>query len=430
MRKTDSKPTLTYNVRVVASKEVTDYWLRLLGEAAKAYDACAAYVKENKISLGTVAIHHACYGWMRQQYALLSSQMVIRICRDVCGALRSVRSNGNEGKARTSEKKNLSMRLDKRLYARLCKDGVDVTGGTKGKRDHFSFAAYPKLLELFDTCTPCDPLIFVRDGRLWLSIPFDAACAQSEGEDAVGIDLGMRRLFVTSDGTAFRDKDYLRKRRQVRYMKRQLQSKGTKSAKRRLKKKAWKERRMCKDMCYRAVKTLLASTDAPVLVMEDLQDIKRNTSRQKRKTKKKEQPAGTAEKKGKKRTSHNNAFSQVPIRMFRDLLTYKAQLAGRRVETVEPAYTSQTDSRTGQRDGIRKGCRYLCADGLVLDADWNAAVNIARKSNRPVSNPLPVDGGMAFLAGRSLVNRTKRGVCPNVGTIVHLHDVTYKPRSL
>lgn len=349
MRKTESKPTLTYNVRLVATKEVTGYWLRLLGEAARAYDACVKFVKENGVPLNTKAIHCACYDWLRSEYKMLSSQMVIKVYKDVCGALRSVRSNGKEWKAKTSEKQNLSMRLDKRLYARFGKDGID---------------------------------------------------------------LGMRRLFVTSDGTAFRDKDYLRKRRQVRYLKRQLQSKGTKSAKRRLKKKARKEHRMCKDMCYRAVKTLLDSTDAPVLVMEELKQIKQNTSRRKKKD-------GSD---GAKRKQHNNAFHQVPIRMFRELLTYKAQLAGRRVETVEPAYTSQTDSRTGQRDGIRKGCRYHCADGLVLDADWNAAVNIARKSNRPVSNPLPVDGGIRFLSGRPSVNRAKRGENPNVGTIVHSHD--------
>lgn len=412
MRKTESKPTLTYNVRLVAPKEVTDYWLRLLGEAARAYDACVKFVKANGVPLNTKAIHCACYDWLRSEYKMLSSQMVIKVYKDVCGALRSVRSNGKEWKAKTSEKQNLSMRLDKRLYARFGKDGIDVTGATKNKRDHLTFSLYPKLAELFYSYTPCDPLIFVRGGQLWLSIPFDIPVVKQEGEEAVGIDLGMRRLFVTSDGTAFRDKDYLCKRRQVRYLKRQLQSKGTKSAKRRLKKKARKEHRMCKDMCYRAVKTLLNSTDAPVLVMEELKQIKQKTSRRKKKD-------GSD---GAKRKKHNNAFHQVPIRMFRELLTYKAQLAGRRVETVEPAYTSQTDSRTGQRDGIRKGCRYHCADGLMLDADWNAAANIARKSNRPFSNPLPVDGSIRFLSGRSHVNRAKRGKNPNVGTIVHLHN--------
>ena len=75
MRKTESKTTLTYNVRLVASEEVTNYWLCLLGEAAKAYDACAKFVRKNDVTLNTVAIHHACYDWMRQQYSVLSGHL-------------------------------------------------------------------------------------------------------------------------------------------------------------------------------------------------------------------------------------------------------------------------------------------------------------------------------------------------------------------
>lgn len=405
-----SKPTLTYNVRAITSPEVKDYWLRLLSEAARAYDDLCIRVKQDNVKLSPASIQEAFYYPIREKYTMLTSQMTIKVIRDACGALRSILSNKKQGKAKDAEKHNLSMRLDARLYARLNVEGLDVTGGNKGKRDHFSFNAYPKLREMFDNYKPCDPLIFVRGGDLWLSIPFEVPVTEQVGDHAVGIDLGMRRLFVTSDGTAFVDKDYLRKRRQVRYLKRQLQSKGTKSAKRRLKKKAKKEARMCKDMCYRAVKQLLNTTDAPVLVMEDLQNIKQNTSRHKRKTKQ-EQPKETTEKKGKKRTRHNNAFHQVPIRMFRELLAYKAQLVGRRVETVDPANTSKTDSRTGRMDGIRKGCRYLCADGKVLDADWNAAANIALRSSRPVSNPTPVDGGLRFLSGRPSVNRAYRRNC-------------------
>ena len=92
-------------------------------------------------------------------------------------------------------------------------------------------------------------------------------------------------------------------------------------------------------------------------------------------------------------TKHNNALSQVPFYIFKERLTHKAQLVGKRVETVSPAFTSQTDSRTNKRDGIRKGCNYVCSDGVVLDADYNAAVNIALRANHPLSsNDLPLSG--------------------------------------
>ena len=102
-------------------------------------------------------------------------------------------------------------------------------------------------------------------------------------------------------------------------------------------------------------------------------------------------------------------LSQIPIREFRDMLAYKAQLHGKRVETVSPTYTSQMDCRTSSRSGNRKGCRYYCIDGIVFDADWNAAANIAIRANHPFSNVLPLDGTLKFLNGRaqSIAHMTK-----------------------
>ena len=93
-------------------------------------------------------------------------------------------------------------------------------------------------------------------------------------------------------------------------------------------------------------------------------------------------------------------MSQVPFYKFKEILTYKAQLVGKQVETVSPAYTSQIDSRTGKKDGLRCGCRYICTDNVVLDADWNAAVNICKKSKHPMTSCTPIDGGMQPLVGR------------------------------
>ena len=138
-------------------------------------------------------------------------------------------------------------------------------------------------------------------------------------------------------------------------------------------------------MCCRAAKALIESTEATVIAMEDLTKIKKNTSK---------------DKDGHKRKRHNNAISQVPFYKFRQILTYKALLAGKRVETVNPANTSQTNSISGKMDGTRKGCRYYCPDGIVLDADWNASINIGHRSKHPVSSVPPVDGGLRPLSGR------------------------------
>jgi IS605 OrfB family transposase len=119
--------------------------------------------------------------------------------------------------------------------------------------------------------------------------------------------------------------------------------------------------------------------------MEDLSKIKKNTSKS---------------KDGFKRKRHNNAIAQVPFAEFKTRLTAKAHLFGKEAKTVSPVYTSQTDCRNDKRNGKRIGCRYYCKDGLVLDADWNAAVNIAKKGKHPFSSILPVDGRLKFLNGR------------------------------
>lgn len=375
--------TLTYNIPLILADEDGLYWENLLTESAKAYDACARYIRVNNIPLNVKSVHDEVYSWMRMDYPTIPAQGVVRIYKDVLAAIRSMKSN-RAGNA-VPEKKGLSMRLDKRLYSALDKTGISLTGARKGKRSRATFVLFPKAEEMFDKYKPADPLIFLRDGKFYLSVPFIVPDVEAKGDSCVGVDLGMKRLFVTSDGYYFKDKAYAGARRRLRYQKRCLQSKGTKSAKRKLKQISRKESNMSKDMCYRAAKALIDSTEATVIAMEDLTKIKKNTSK---------------DKEGHKRKRHNNAISQVPFYKFRQILTYKALLAGKRVETVNPANTSQANSRSGKIDGTRKGCRYYCPDGIVLDADWNASINIGHRSKHPVSSAPPVDGGLRPLSGR------------------------------
>lgn len=78
---------------------------------------------------------------------------------------------------------------------------------------------------------------------------------------------------------------------------------------------------------------------------------------------------------------------------MKTILSYKAPQVGKRVETVNPAYTSQEDHR-GLENGIRRGCRYYAVDGVILDADGNASINIARRYCKHLSSFSPaIDGG-------------------------------------
>ena len=386
---------ITYNVELKPTTDTFNYWKKMLTLYAQAYNDCAIYIVDKKIPLSIKTVHNKVYDKLRKTYPELPSQAVIRLYKDVIPAFKSIRSNKQKN-AETPQKKSLSMRLDKRLYTRVDSDGIVITSEIARKRVKIPFVLYDKVSELLSKFEVSDPTIFLRDDRLYLSIPFSIPTIVTDNDNAVGIDLGIKRLFVTSEGVAFKDKTYLRERRKIRYNKRKLQEKANKSrtAKKHLQKIKRREVNLSKDMLHRATNAVLASTSASVLVVEDLSKIKTKTSKS---------------KEGYKRVKHNNMFSQVPIREFRDMLAYKAQLHGKRVETVSPTYTSQMDCRTSNRDGNRKGCRYYCVDGVVFDADWNAAANIAIRAKHPFSNVLPLDGTLKFLNGRaqSIAQETK-----------------------
>ena len=377
--------TLTYNTKLRLDEGDLRTLHALLRRSADAYNECAKFLWDHcDIPLNIRDVHRSVYDWMRERYPSLKAQQVIRIYKDVLAAIRSIKSNRHK-EPECPKKVNLSMRLDKRLYDRLTPDSICLSGLENGKRKEVRFESYGKLRDMFASYTTTDPLLFIRNGEAWLSVSFNVPQKPVRTETAVGVDLGLKRFVTTSDGVVIDDKPYKASRRRLRYLKRKLMSKGTKSARRKLRRLRVRERNISKDFLLRSANRLLSGTSADIIVLEDLTKLKRNTSRT---------------EDGHRRKRHNSMMSQAPFSAFRNVLTYKAQLVGKRVETVSPTWTSQTDSRTGRRDGTRRGCRYYCSDGVVLDADWNAAVNIGKRANHPLSNTVPLDGRLTFLSGR------------------------------
>lgn len=371
----------TYNIELIMSEETKLHWLNLLAQSRDAFNLCAQIAVEENTPCNIKMFHDTMYNRIREKFPLIPAQGAIKIYKEVLSAVRSIKSNKHKD-AKTPQRKYLSLHLDKRMYNKLSVDGIFLSTPIARRRELCTFVLYDKVKELFASYTFADPLIFAKNNRLFLSIPFEVPTAPCADETSIGVDMGIKRLFVTSEGKFFRDKKYLANRRKLRYLKRNLQSKGTKSANRHLRKLSVKERNISKDMIQRSTSALLHSTNASIIVLEDLKRLKKNTS---------------TTNDGYKRKRHNSALSQVPMYAFKKVLMHKAQLVGKRVETVSPVYTSQTDSRTNKRDGKRQGCRYYCSDGIVLDADWNAAVNIAKRGNHPCSTQTPLDGCLSVL---------------------------------
>ena len=360
----------TYNTRLIfENEEEYLHWKNLLETSMSAYNDISRMIFESKISLGLTQVHSLIYEPIREKYPTLPAQSVIKMYKDAISNLRSCK------RKRCPVRLNPSMRLDKRLYSKLTPVSINLPSSKRNKRVVVKFQSYDKFNELASMYTMTDPLISMKNDEIWLSVTFNVPSKPVVDETYLGVDLGIRRIFTTSDGLSYKGKEVNGLKRKIRYNRRKLQAKGTKSAKRKLKKLAHRERNVNKNYTHLICNKIL-DTDKSVIVLEDLKGIKQKTSKFKN---------------GRKRTKHNNRISQVPFFMIKNILTYKATHVGKRVESVSPSYTSQIDCMTGKRDGQRKGCRYYASSGLVYDADWNAAINI-RNRKHSTSSRVPLDG--------------------------------------
>lgn len=181
----------------------------------------------------------------------------------------------------------------------------------------------------------------------------------------VGIDRGLRFLSTAYDeqgNTSFASgKNVIAKRRKYKRLRQQLQAKGTKSAKRRLKKIGQRENRWMSDINHQVTETLVDKYGKnTVFTIEDLTNVRFATEKVS-KTKRYEQVSW--------------AFYQ-----FEQFLTYKAELQGSTVIKIDAHYTSQRCPKCGS---INKNNRnhilheYHCANcGYNSNDDRIGAMNI------------------------------------------------------
>ena len=352
-------PKITYNTKLIfKTSEDKNKILQMLEAQRLAWNECSKVkfgISDNSI----VQLHKSFYRSFRDCQPEIPSQVIISAERSVLSAYRTIKSN-KQKIVQAPVKKRLSIRLDGRSYS--YKTGTFSIISLE-KRVKCTLHLYSKLSSLINTYKFCDPLLFERNGTVYIAITFDVPETVSTTNLAVGIDLGCINFAATSEGKLYQDKKFSGRKRSLRYLKRCLQSKATKSANKRLKKLKRKEHNSNRNFTHHLAKQLIQDTKADVLVLENLKSIKVK----------------------KHKYQNKNRISQVSLFELKRILTYKALLFNKQVITVSPAYTSQIDHRTGERDGVREGGRYYGADGQLLHADCNAACNIAIRSKHPCS---------------------------------------------
>ena len=206
-------------------------------------------------------------------------------------------------------------------------------------------------------------------GKWYLHIPVTKAVEEFGKEEVthvVGIDRGLRFLAVTYDEqgkTEFvRGKQILRKRHKFLEIRRQLQSKGTKSAKRALVRLSGRENRWISDVNHCISKTLVDKYGTDTLfVVEDLTGI------------------SFAEKNLSRGVSANNDLRSWAFYQLEQFLVYKAHEACSEVLKVSAKYTSQRCPKCGSIDKnnrYHKTHEYRCQCGYRSNDDRVGAMNI------------------------------------------------------
>jgi len=198
-------------------------------------------------------------------------------------------------------------------------------------------------------------------GRYFVSITFESTQPRKTGNGAVGVDLGIKHLAITSDGEIFENQKYLKQNlKKLRVEQRSLQRKFKKGLKEqsnnyykqrlRVAKLHEKVANQRKDLLHK-VTTYLATTYETVCI-EDL-SVKNMVK------------------------NHNLALAihDCGWGMFREFLTYKVKDL-RVIGRFEPS--SQVCNVCGDRNRELKlsDREWTCKNGHTLDRDENAALNI------------------------------------------------------
>ncbi len=207
-----------------------------------------------------------------------------------------------------------------------------------------------------------------RDRKWYLlaTIEVEEPPPGSTPEEWLGVDLGVVNVATDSDGETHTSEQTEKSRKRYERIRGKLQSAGTKSAKRHLKKLAKRERRMKRDTNHCISKRLVtkAADTNRGISLEDLKGIRERTGKRLRRS---------------RRSRHGKwAFSEL-----REFICYKARLAGVAVKLVDPRNTSRTCSECGHCEKANRRSRedFLCKScGHAALADMNAAVNIGRAS--------------------------------------------------
>ncbi|MEU6145848.1 transposase [Streptomyces sp. NPDC047081] len=248
-----------------------------------------------------------------------------------------------------------------------------VDGRMKGVR----FACSPEQFKTLVECRKGESDLVRRGGKWYLV----ATCDVSEPDvyepvDWIGVDRGIVNLATTSDGSNYQGRRLGRYRRWQARKRAELQAKQTRSATRRLARRAKKEKRHAAQVNHKISREIVsvAQRTGRGIAVEDLGGIRERV---------------------RLRRDQRGTFSSWPFHQLGEHLAYKAKRAGVPFLEVDARHTSQRCPRCGHTERANRSDRdhFRCRRcGLAGPADVVAGVNVrdrARSAWAFVTMPVP-----------------------------------------
>ena len=304
---------------------------------------------------GQVKLHHLAYQELRKNFGL-SAQMAVRCIGKVAEVYRRDKSK------LAVFKPHSTMVYDQRILSFKGLDRVSILTLNGRQIIPIRIGEYQKV-RMNRVVRQSD--LILRKGIFYLATTVDAPEATPDDPiGALGVDLGIIHLAVDSEGEFYSGEGVDKVREKTDKLKSALQKKGTKSAKRHLKKLSGREADFRKNTNHIISKRLVAKAKDThrLIALEDLKGIRNRVS----------------VKHSQRRRHYSWAFSQL-----RQFISYKAKIAGVLVKLVNPQYTSQTCPHCGfvsKHNRVSQSTFTCKLCGFRLNADLAGAINIAQRA--------------------------------------------------
>ena len=346
---------LSAQIKLLPTPEQAQALRKTLEVANAACNYISKQAWENKV-FSQFPLQKITYRPIRNTFKL-SAQVVIRCISKVSDAYKF------DKKTQRIFKPHGAIAFDGRILSYNLEQ-KEVSIWTVNGRQHIPFSAGQRQLELLRGQRGESDLCLVKD-KFYLMVVCDVETPMLiDVEGFLGVDLGIVNLASDSDGNNFSGQDIQDNRCKFEHRRKNLQKKGTQSARRKLKKISGKQARFQSNTNHTISKKLVekAKDTRRAIAIEDLTGIREGTVVRR-----------------KQRSEHANwSFYQM-----RQYITYKAERAGVSVILVDPRNTSRTCPKCGCVDkrNRRSQSLFSCVScGFSAPADTNAAVNIAARA--------------------------------------------------